>query len=86
MTVERIVLNHIGIRDFLHSPPVESVMMREALQIAARAGKGYTPSTWHGRSRVVGSVHTETPEMMRYDAKTNTLLRAMRSSRRRTGA
>ncbi|WP_406714720.1 hypothetical protein [Trueperella pyogenes] len=81
MSIERVVLNHAQIGAFLRSGEVERLVKRHADQIAARAGAGYASDTWQGRTRVIASAFTETPQAMRSNAKHNTLLRELRSQK-----
>lgn len=70
-----------GVKSFLKSPKMESLMADRAGRVAGRAGHGYVASTWQGDSRVIGSVITDTFGAMRDNSRNNTLLRALGGGR-----
>ena len=75
----RIELNSEGVRELLKSAEMEAICREQANAIAARAGDGYTVSTYSGRTRVNASVITATSKAARDNLKNNTLLKAVRT-------
>ena len=74
----RVELNSDGVRELLRSPEMAAICKEQAKAIAARAGDGYSVSTYTGATRVNASVMTETPEAMRDNLENNALLKAVR--------
>ena len=74
----RIELNSEGVRELLKSAEMEAICLEQANAIAARAGDGYTVSTYIGKTRVNASVITATSKAARDNLKNNTLLKAVR--------
>ena len=73
-----VELNSEGVRELLRSPEMAGICKSHAMAIAKRAGTGYSVSVFTGVNRVNASVLTETPEAMRENLESNTLLKAVR--------
>lgn len=73
----QIVLNQAGIREFLKSPSVQSMLLQHANQIAAKAGEGFTADVQAGKRRAYGRVTAQTQTARRNNLDNNTLLKAL---------
>lgn len=65
-------LNSSGIREFLQSAPVQTMLENKAREIQQRAGDGYEVSTYVGKTRA------NTIKSIKDNKKNNTLLKAVR--------
>ena len=74
----QVELNSAGVVELLRSPAIAGICRQQAMTIAARAGTGYSVSTYTGATRVNASVRTETAEAVKDNLKNNTLLKAVR--------
>lgn len=77
MAKVEIELNSEGVRELLRSPAILAACRDVANGVAARAGDGYSVSSYTGTNRVNVSVGTETAKAMRDNLKNNTLLKAV---------
>ena len=71
-------LNSSGIREFLQSAPVQTMIENKAREIKQRAGDGYEVSTYVGKTRANASVRANTIKSIKDNKKNNTLLKAVR--------
>ena len=77
MSKLKIVLNSSEIRKFLKSQEVADCVLDTALEVAGRAGEGYSTDVYNASSRVISSVYAETAKAKKDNMKNNTLLKAV---------
>lgn len=70
-------LDRKGVRELLKSSEMAAVCMEYAQATKAKAGDGYSVSTYSGKNRVNVSVHAETKKAVSDCMKNNTLLKAL---------
>lgn len=71
-------LNSSGVREFLQSAPVQTMLENKARAIQQRVGDGYEVSTYVGKTRANASVRANTVKSIKDNKKNNTLLKAVR--------
>lgn len=77
MSSVKIELNSPGIREFLQSEDVQSIVREIAVQVSSRAGSGYESDVYVGKNRCNAAVWPETDEAKRDCYENNTLLKAV---------
>lgn len=81
MSKVKFKLNGAGVRQLLKSSEMRAIVQRHASATANAAGPGYASGVFDAGSRVVGKAYADTWEAKRSNAKNNTLLKALRSSK-----
>lgn len=73
----KIVLNKMGVSEFLHSKGLEDILKERAAEIQGRAGSEYQTDTYNAGTRVIASVFTDSAEAVEDNYNNNTLLKAL---------
>lgn len=78
MAKTRIVLNRAGVRALLRSQAMMEVCEKHARDAQARLGEGYVVTTRRGKNRVNASVAAQSFAARRENARSNTILKALK--------
>ena len=73
----KIELNSSGIRQLLKSEEMGQMLKKQAEQVRARCGSGYSTDLYQASSRVIAGVFAETAEAAKQNSRENTLLKAL---------
>ena len=73
----KVELNKEGVRALLRSPEMESICREYAENAVAKLGNGYEVGSYTGKNRVNASITAVTPEAIRKNLKSNTVLKAV---------
>lgn len=71
-------LNRAGVRELLKSGEMKDICNDYAKGALARLGEGYAADSHEGKNRVNAMVYAETYQAKRENAKTNSILKAIR--------
>lgn len=78
MAEVKIELNREGVRALLRSPEMMAVCKGRADAARGRLGAGYEVTTYTGKNRVNAQIAARTSAARRENAKSNTILKALR--------
>ena len=78
MAKGRIVLNRAGVRELLRSQAMMDICEKHARDARARLGDGYTVTTRRAKNRVNASVAAQSFAARRENARSNTILKALK--------
>lgn len=78
MAKGRIVLNRAGVRELLRSQAMMDICEKHARDARARLGDGYVVTTRRGKNRVNASVAAQSFAARRENARSNTILKALK--------
>lgn len=78
MAEVKIELNRESVRALLRSPEMMAICKNHAEAARGRLGAGYEVTTHTGKNRVNAQIAAETHAARRENAKSNTILKALR--------
>lgn len=77
----RVELNHAGVREMLRSEEAKAICEECANKAMGRLGEGHEVTTYTGKKRVNASIFAKSLEAKVKNAKSNTLLKALRGGK-----
>jgi len=78
MSDMKFKLNREGVRQLMRSSEMMNVVQGYAAGAVRKLGVGYTQNSMTGKNRVNAMVYAETAEAKKENAKSNTILKAVR--------
>lgn len=81
MSRVKFKLNGAGVRELLKSKEMAEIVGSHAAMVAGSAGSGYAATTINMGTRVVGKAYADNWDAVKDNAKNNTLLKALGSSK-----